>query len=392
MSILNPFANFQQRTQYIPSSDYQPFVIQGNSIVPNAVIDSSTALKNSDVFAVVNLIASDIASFMMKPVNAGQYQSLLTLSTSPLTNAYHFWTTVVAQLLLLGNSYVLIHKDWLEIVPVFQVTIEMSDSSDVIQYDINFNDDRGEVVASASEMLHFRLFSNTEEYTGSQYVGISPLNSLAMELQTKVQAQRLTINQLKRAILPSNVITIPEAKVATETKDNIRSKFDEQNLTGGSSTIVLDMSAQLSTIQIDKNVADFLSTLDWSTERVASAFGIPTSYILSSQGDAQSSVTDISKQYLQSLNKYYLPLVSEIQAKFNLPDFNLDIRSAVDVDGTDLVNLVSTLTNNQNPVLTASQAQQLLKQAGILPSNLASTVPTTVPSSTPSSTPGATSQ
>ncbi|MCU6392050.1 phage portal protein, partial [Enterobacter quasiroggenkampii] len=131
-----------------------------------------------------------------------------------------------------------------------------------------------------SEVLHFRLLSNPESgFDGCQYVGISPLDSLANELQTKDQAQKLTLSQLKRAIMPSNLITIPEAKVDSATKDNIRSKFEEQNLSGTSSTIVMDQSATLSQIQIDKNVADFLSTLDWSTERVASAFGIPTSYI-----------------------------------------------------------------------------------------------------------------
>jgi len=370
MGLSSIFQGITKRNQYLPSSGYQPFIIQGNSIVPNTLIDASTSLKNSDVFSVVNLIASDVASFMLHPINAGQYTNLLTLSTSPMTNSYQFWTTVVTQLLVTGNSYVLIHDDWLEIIPVSEVTIEMGDNSDVIQYDINFDDDRGEVIAEASEVLHFRLLSNPESgFDGCQYVGISPLDSLVSELQTKAQAQKLTLSQLKRAIMPSNLITIPEAKVDSATKDNIRSKFEEQNLSGTSSTIVMDQSATLSQIQIDKNVADFLSTLDWSTERVASAFGIPTSYILSSQGDAQSSVSDISHQYLQSLTKYYLPLVSEIQSKLNLPNFNVDIRNSVDVDGSQLISMVQTLTNSSNPVITSAQAQQLLKQNNVLPSS-----------------------
>ena len=62
VSILNPFS-LQTRTKYIPSQSYSPsFASIGGKIVPQGFINADKALKNVDIFAMINLISSDIAS------------------------------------------------------------------------------------------------------------------------------------------------------------------------------------------------------------------------------------------------------------------------------------------------------------------------------------------
>jgi len=64
------------------------FASIGGKIVPQGFINADKALKNVDIFSMINLISSDIASCNFQ--NGGIYEELLK-QPSNLINGYSFW-------------------------------------------------------------------------------------------------------------------------------------------------------------------------------------------------------------------------------------------------------------------------------------------------------------
>ncbi|WP_341809789.1 phage portal protein [Lactiplantibacillus plantarum] len=369
MSILDPF-NLTTRTKYIPSQSYSPsFASIGGKLVPQGFINADKGLKNVDIFAMINLISSDIASCNFQ--NGGIYEELLK-QPSNLINGYSFWQSSVIQLLLTGNSYLLIHShngvaQWLEQVPTSCVTIQLADDNSNVQYEINFGDKRGTVLADNSEMIHVKLMPTGEVTNDDLFVGTSPLQSLTDSIAVTDNANRLTLSTIANAINPSAVISVPDAQLTAEAKDAIRDKFVAANSgSNAGKVMVVDQSASVSTIQINSDVAKFLNSIDWGADRVAEAFGVPSSYLNRDTADAQSNSQQIMSFYASSLNRYINPLISELAFKLHLPDLKLNIRDSTDVDGSQTIAMVTSLASGKTPVLTPSQAQSILVRKGLI--------------------------
>lgn len=363
----------QTRTKYIPSQSYMPsFASVGGKIVPQGFINADKALKNVDIFAMINLISSDIASCNFQ--NGGIYEELLK-QPSNLINGYSFWQSSVIQLLLTGNSYLLIHSNngvaqWLEQVPTSCVTIQLADDNSNVQYEINFGDKRGTVLADNSEMVHVKLMPTGEVTNDDLFVGTSPLQSLTDSIAVTDNANRLTLSTIANAINPSAVISVPDAQLTAEAKDAIRDKFVQANSgSNAGKVMVVDQSASVSTIQINSDVAKFLNSLDWSADRVAEAFGVPSSYLNRDTADAQSNSQQIMSFYASSLNRYINPLISELAFKLHIPDLKLNIRDSTDVDGSQTIAMITKLNSGNNPVFTPSQAQSILIRKGLINQN-----------------------
>lgn len=333
------------------------------------MVSVGTALKNPEFLNAVTLIASDIASCQFKNLPP----TINVLNTpSNLISSYSFWQSAYAQLLLTGNSYLLISRDnnniptKLEQIPTSQVELNLSDDSQTLTYTINFEDSRPIIEVKSSEMIHLRLLCTGEGDSAlNRFIGISPLESLANTLRVTQNSDRLTLKQLEKAILPSNIITLP-VKTNKEGKDKVRQEFESQ-YTGDNagSTLVLDNSATLSQLQLNADVAKFLNTIDADAGRIATAFGIPASYLSPNKSDNQSNVSQIQSLYVNSLTRYIDPIISELRMKLQLPNLELDINQAIDRDGTQLINNISKLTAGTTPVLTQQQALNLLIKRGV---------------------------
>lgn len=340
------------------------------NVMANVTIAEAT--KIPELFNAVNLIASDVASCTFE--NTAPYTDLLT-KPSKLISSFNFWQSAVAQMLLTGNSYLLIHRwqdnkqpAYLEQIPTANVELLiLNDGTDLI-YKINFDDDRKSIDVSSSEMIHLRLIATGEgDNTLMRFVGISPLDSLVQTLDVNQNSDRLILKQLQKAILPANIITLPEVQVNKERKAQIREDFESQYTgDGAGSTIVLDQSAKLSQLDISSDVSKFLSTIDANAGRIATAFGIPAGYLSPNKSDNQSNVSQIESLYINNLTRYIDPVVSELRMKLQLPNLELDVNSAIDRDGQMLINNIQKLTSGTNPILSADEAKNLMSNRGVI--------------------------
>lgn len=363
MGVWNPFKGiFRSRT--LANGTGPLMVFSGGKIQTQSSVDVNQAFKNSDVFTVVERISSDIAACRF---NGQQYQALLD-NPFHLMNPYAGWQEVLIQLLLNGNSYVVIHRDkqqkasWLEPVPSDDVSLTLQDNAADIIYRVHYTDERADKDYFSADVLHFKLV--TPGMDVNQYTGVSPLMALVPELGIQDNSKKLTLTSLIHALAPTNIYTTPNAITEPGAKDKIREAFEKAN-TGDNAgrVMIMDAGAKLETIDVTPNVAKLLDNATFSQTQIAKAFGIPDSY-LNGQGDQQSSIEMIRSLYQNALTMYIRPIESELSYKLGAP-VKLDVTSAIDVDHQQ------ELTNIQNlakaGLMTPRQAFGLMLAHDIMP-------------------------
>lgn len=360
----NPFAKFQRlnqtRSQQLPG-DATPIMFSHGKIVPNKVVTAASVIGNSDLFAVINLLASDIADSEFKATV--QYQNLLEKPNNKI-NAYSFWQSVAAQLLIHGNAYVINQGTELELAPTENVNVILTNKAEDLVYDIRFDDERGSLEFQSKDIFHFRLLPMGEDYT-NQYIGISPLQSLFSEINIQDFSNRLTLSTLKNAISPSITLTVPQGILDKDAKENIRKGFEDQNSgPNAGRAVVLDQGLKLDTIQINSDVATFLKNFDFGKTQIAKAYGIPDSY-LNGQGDQQSSLDMTKNLYANALQRYIKPIESELTAKLNSP-VKMDFSDAIDANNSTLRDTLVKLATSKNSSMDAQNVLNILSEKGAL--------------------------
>lgn len=335
--------------------------LYGNTIIPTGILSASNAMTNSDIYAITSLVASDIAGM--------EFHSTPLIETalnrpSKNINPFNFWQSVVAQMLLYGNAYVLINKQQdtitgFELVQDDQVSsIIVSDDGQDLTYLVHFNDKRPDAYYDANEILHFKLITAGSD-TSSQYFGKSPLISLVPELSIQGLSNELTKSTLKNGINPAVLIKIPEAKLDRDVKTGIRDSFIDQS-TGDNfgKPIVLDSSSELSQLGVSPEVTQLLNNLDFTKTQISKAFGVPDSYLMG-QGDQQSSIEMIQGLYQNSITRYKNAIQYELSLKLGVP-----IEMATELTDDQLIARYTLLA--ENSIISPVDANQALKQKGII--------------------------
>ena len=363
MSLLNPFESIK-RSRTLANGTSPFMVLSGGKIQTSTIVDANKAFRNSDVFAVVQRISSDIASCSF---NGQQYQTLLN-NPFKLMNPYAGWQSVFIQLLLNWNAYVVMHENKKHLVTQFEpipsdnVQLTLTDDAEDIIYTVHYNDERNDEDIPSNRMLHFKLV--TPGMDENQYTGVSPLISLVPELGIQDNSKKLTLTSLIHAIAPTNIYSTPNALTEPGAREQIREAFEKANTGDNAGRIlVMDAGAELKTIDVTPNVSKLLDNATFSQTQIAKAFGIPDSY-LNGQGDQQSSIEMIRSLYQNALTMYIRPIESELTFKLGAP-VHLDVTSAIDVDHqNELNNIVSLAKNN---LLTPRQAFGLMIAHDIMP-------------------------
>ena len=364
---MNPF-KLLKRSRTLSSGSWSPFIWAGSGrpLHNSTQITPRQALVNSDVFAVVNRVSSDVAGCT---VEAPMYQQLFKKPWGNLLTRYSLLQSITVQMMIRGNAYVWIHRKGgkitgLEPIPFDNVVVNRNDEGTDVTYTISLPDSnrKQQVVVSSDDMLHFNLFLSGEADT--QYMGTSPLDALVDELNLQDQANKLSLASIIHSLAPTYTLTIPQGKLNSTAKENIRKSFEAQ--TSGDNAgraIVLDQSATLDELKGSSDLSPLLDDAKYIQTQIAKAFCIPDEY-LNGQGDQQSSTDQIRSLYQNSLTLYIQPIEAEFTSKLGFP-VHLDVTNAVDIDHQGLIDNMATLTSDG--VLSANAAQQILIDRGAFP-------------------------
>jgi HK97 family phage portal protein len=326
-------------------------------------VSGSAALRNSDIFSVINRISSDIAAAKFKTENT-RVAEILNRPSSIL-GRFSFWQSVITQLLLDGNSYVII-GDKLEQRLPSEVNINYDPGNQRMQYRITEFDNEKEKNLLDSQILHFRIMPDAQYH---YLIGRSPLESLTDDLTIAQNSKKAMVNSVNHQIYPMSILNVQAEQMSDEDRETAREEFEKAN--SGSNAGRLMVFDKNTTFEQSEIKADVFTALNsgaqYSAGQVAKAFGIPVD-IMGGGADTESQHSNIQQvltTYVANLNAYIVPIVDEIALKMNAPDLKLDVKSALDADDSLIINQVTALTNNG--VITGMQGQQLLKNNGVIP-------------------------
>ena len=113
----------------VGSSNFSAFFVSNNGkIITSNTIQPSQAMTNSDIYAVISRISSNIAAMKIK-ADDQNVQNVIN-KPSTILNSFSFWQKCVTQMLLTGNTYVYIQRQnglpvGLVQIPANEVTINI---------------------------------------------------------------------------------------------------------------------------------------------------------------------------------------------------------------------------------------------------------------------------
>lgn len=319
-----------------PMTRSEPFLDHVVSYVNDDSTTSYTsirALRNSDIFASVRIIAGDIASCDL--VGEGNEIKLLNGLANPYTNGWHFIFSMAVNVLINGNAFAEIERDStgkeiaLHQKPNSSVTVSQ-ESDYSLTYTIT--DEKGrKYKRKAKDILHFKHF------TTDGLIGESPLIALTSELRLQENGNKLLTSFFSRGVNGGGILKVKKSDLDTAAKEAIRKKFDEANsgTNNSSKTLVIDETFDYSPMQINTEILKLVNSNDWTTKQIAKVYGLSTDRL---GVEANHSNTEqANKMYLQNTLTHYLKVFeSELSSKlgeqitFNVDRFNSDSQTTLE--------------------------------------------------------------
>lgn len=270
----------------------------------SSVFVGAGALRNSDVFAAINIIANDLASNRILVPKSGLLETRLNDKPNENMSGHDLKFALACQMLLAGNSFALITEDGFQFVPNSQMTVQQDDVTGQLTYTYTPTSGTCRQIAP-DNIFHFKCF------TQDGATGISPLYALQDEVALQKKG-----NGLLKGFFDSpsrNVLQVHKTDLGSEAKSNIRNKFEQANK-GALSTVILDDSMDLKGLTVDEGLLKAINSNEFSTQKIASCFGLPQSML--NVEEVHSSAEQVSAQYYQSsIYKYMDCFTSELSFK-----------------------------------------------------------------------------
>ncbi len=337
----------------------------------NGTITSYTnvnAIKNSDIYSAIKIIASDVASSDIELIDNelvnkdSDLNYLLNVKPNDLMSAFTFKFALTANMLLNGNSFARIIRDTkrnpirLDFIPMSQMTA----TSDGTKIEYQYTNDNGQtIILNQSDVLHFKYFSH------DGLTGISPLIALVSEINMQEFGNNTLINFFKTGVNGNGILKINQSTLDKKAKDNIRAKFEEANAgTNNTRTIIIDDTMDYTPIQINTEILKLVNSNDWSTKQIAKCFGIPINKLGIEFTNTSTEAEGIA--YLRdSLSHYFNCFTSELNIKLIDYPLNRTSKFKFNTDRlleTTLQQLMEFLIKGvQGSILTINEARRKLK-------------------------------
>lgn len=349
--------------QGIPVTNDQDLIayIQGKPIY-GTDFRGERALKNSDIFTGVNIIAGDIAQSPFKPkVGASVDEKLLTLlnkQPKEFQSHYMMMYGVVSNLILTGNSYVLIHRnnqkqvDKLEFVPTDWVNVIQNTETGAWRYEVTMN--YGQIIykANPEDILHFRIS------TTDGWLGRSPLLALNDEIALQTNGLKVLNDFFSKGVFSGGILKLLNGTLNNQSKRQIREDFEKVNGSGG--TIVLDDTQEFTSNQINTEVLKLIQANKFSTQQIAKVLGIPVNRfgqeLINSQDSVQNDI------YLAStIAMYEASICDEINMKLGV-ELELDLAKLMNDTKEDRLRRIAEgkVKSNFGDALTVNDARAYL--------------------------------
>ncbi|QXG58269.1 phage portal protein [Lacticaseibacillus casei] len=321
-------AFFKNMTNQPREDNSEPFLDALISMTSNdsGMYVGAGALRNSDVFTAVRVIASDLATNPIE-YNDKRISVLLNKAPNDHMTAWAFKFALAANMLLNGNSFARVTKNpsgqvtGFELIANSQMVVKQDDTTGIVSYEYTPENGRSQRL-NASEVLHFKCF------TQDGYTGLSPLYSLHDEVGVQKAGHKLLKGFFNTGVQGTGILKVSKSQLDAKAKENIRTKFEAANSGNNAlKTIILDNDMDYKQLEVNTDILNLVNSSDWTTKQIAKAFGLPLDRLgIESE---HSNAVQSNLMYLQNtLIQYFTCFTSEMDAKLATGDnrfsFNTD--------------------------------------------------------------------
>lgn len=321
-------AFFKNMTNQSREDNSEPFLDALISMTSNdsGMYVGAGALRNSDVFTAVRVIASDLATNPIE-YNDKRISVLLNKAPNDHMTAWAFKFALAANMLLNGNSFARVTKNpsgqvtGFELIANSQMVVKQDDTTGIVSYEYTPENGRSQRL-NASEVLHFKCF------TQDGYTGLSPLYSLHDEVGVQKAGHKLLKGFFNTGVQGTGILKVSKSQLDAKAKENIRTKFEAANSGNNAlKTIILDNDMDYKQLEVNTDILNLVNSSDWTTKQIAKAFGLPLDRLgIESE---HSNAVQSNLMYLQNtLIQYFTCFTSEMDAKLATGDnrfsFNTD--------------------------------------------------------------------
>lgn len=326
-----------------------------SSDIYSTEITGEKALRNSDIFTGINIISGDLGQSSFRPTKNSevdeQFLKMINKRPNNKQSHYMFMYATVANLILSGNSYALIHRDKLgvveslEFVKPEQVNVIQNVTTGEWSYDVTM--DYGSIMykCKPEDILHFRIT------TVDGFLGRSPLLSLKDEVAMQSNGSKILSKFFANGVFGGGILKLKGGYVDNETKAKIRQDFEKANggSTNSNGVIVLDESTEFQEYKMNTDILKLIQGNKFSTQQIAKVLGIPLNrFGMELVNSTDSGANDI---YIAStISQYERAICDEIEIKTG---------NELELDLTTLLN--DTYEDRRKRVFEGKQNKELLK-------------------------------
>ncbi|MGL0749896.1 phage portal protein [Secundilactobacillus paracollinoides] len=305
-------------------------------------------LHNPDVYSAVSTISNTIASCPFISSTPLISKMLNNPDVDNIRSGFNFWSSVMTNLLINGNSFCLIENGGhaLKFVENNQMTVSYDTSTGQVSYHYQAEPSTRAQSVPISQILHFKILSL------NGIAGVSPLHSLRDSLDLQAIGTQTLKNVFQSGI--HGMLNVSKTDLSDSAKENLRQNFQK---IASSGVGVSDDSIKFEQISVDEGLLKAIQTNNLASEKVASVFGLPSEMI--GLENAHSSVSQSLKtMFLQGMQQYFEAISSELNNK--LPGYSIsqDLSGILPESISDRAKTLVSLI--QNGVMTPYEARQTL--------------------------------
>lgn len=307
-----------------------------------------SVLRNPDVFSAVSTISNTVASCPFISNTPLISKMLNNPDVDNIRSGFNFWSSVLTNLLINGNSFALIENGGhtLKFVEGNQMTVTYDTSTGQVHYRYQADPSTSAQNVPVSQVLHFKILSL------DSIAGISPLYALRDSLDLQSIGNRTLKNVFQSGI--HGMISVSKSDLSDSAKENLRQNFQK---IASSGIGVSDDTVKFEQISVDEGLLKAIQVNNLSSEKVASCFGLPSEFL--GVENSHSSVSQSLKtMYLNSLTPYFEAIQSELNNKLPGYEIKQDKSNILPASFADRAKTFISLV--ENGIMTPYQARQTL--------------------------------
>lgn len=271
----------------------------------------SEALKNSDIFTAIMMIASDLAKMNIRvkyhDVHDPEHRVEMLLNKKPndIYDGYTFKFVVFANALLTKHGYVEIVRDK-NGQPKALYHLKTS------ELQLKQNGNKLYYLHKNKRIIKYEDIIDYKPYSLDGVDSISMLSSLTPDLEMQKHSKTFFANFFKNGTQAGGLLKLKNGQLSPEAREAIREKFQEANAGANNSgkVLVMDETMDYDRFEIDTEILKLINTSQHSTAQVAKVFGIP----LHKFGieTTNMSLKDSMADYLQSTLSTYMKGITSV--------------------------------------------------------------------------------